>query len=348
MRPPRRSRRRTPAATATTDGDGVDPVPLLLGGRSARPRCGRWSLSCRTYSPSTLSRWRRPQISIQSRHSRRTVRTHRSANALAFGAWMGVVMVWMPSAAKTSSKARVNLLSRSRTRNRGALVPAFVSPSRLIESSRARWATHSPFGWSVTPARRTRRVCSSIKNKTYSVLRRTVSTVKKSTATMPEACARRNARQVTDPAEAPAGAHCAAAPLGWWWLPPIFRASSARPGCAGSPTWILSGQPQDQHNHIAGERRAPASRLGLRPLAGDQPAVPAQDRIRGDKEARPARARERAAQHRQERTVGGLELRSLDLAAQHGELVAEHGDLDVFGVLASQASKAACRGVGGS
>jgi hypothetical protein len=38
------------------------------------------------------------------------------------------------------------------------------------------------------------------------------------------------------------------------------------------------------------------------------------------------------------------------LAAQHGKLVAEHGDLDVLGVLASQASKqhaeeSACREV---
>jgi len=35
-------------------------------------------------------------------------------------------------------------------------------------------------------------------NTTYSVVSRTVSTVKKSVATIAEACARRNARQVTD------------------------------------------------------------------------------------------------------------------------------------------------------
>ncbi len=34
--------------------------------------------------------------------------------------------------------------------------------------------------------------------------------------------------------------------------------------------------------------------------------------------------------------VGGSELRSLDLAAKHLELVAQDRDLDVFGVLASQ------------
>jgi hypothetical protein len=42
----------------------------------------------------------------------------RSANALAFGAWTGVLMIWVPSEANTSSKARVNLLSRSRMRRR--------------------------------------------------------------------------------------------------------------------------------------------------------------------------------------------------------------------------------------
>jgi hypothetical protein len=96
--------------------------------------------------------------------------------------------------ANTSSKAQVNLLSRSRIRNRGVVVPS----GRSIDSSRARWTTQGPFGWRVTPARRTCRVPSSMKNSTYSVVSRTVSTVKKSVATMPEACARRNARHVTD------------------------------------------------------------------------------------------------------------------------------------------------------
>jgi hypothetical protein len=35
------------------------------------------------------------QISVQSRHSCRTVRTRRSANALAFGALTGVLMTWV-------------------------------------------------------------------------------------------------------------------------------------------------------------------------------------------------------------------------------------------------------------
>src|SRR5437868_6501964 len=59
---------------------------------------------------STRSRWRRFTISSQSRHSARAVRTKRSANAFAFGARTGVLMVSIPSLAKTASKSRVNLL----------------------------------------------------------------------------------------------------------------------------------------------------------------------------------------------------------------------------------------------
>jgi hypothetical protein len=44
-------------------------------------------------------------------------------------------------------------------------------------------------------------------------------------------------------------------------------------------------------------------------------------------------------QHREERTIGGSELGSLDLAAQHVELVSENGDLGVFGVFAADAAE---------
>src|SRR6266700_837925 len=56
----------------------------------------------------------------------------------------------------------VNLLSRSRMRNQGVVAPS----GRSIDSSRAYWTTQGPFGWRVTPTRRTRRVPSSIMNKT--------------------------------------------------------------------------------------------------------------------------------------------------------------------------------------
>jgi hypothetical protein len=48
-------------------------------------------------------------------------------------------------------------------------------------------------------------------------------------------------------------------------------------------------------------------------------------------------ATEHAAERREERTVGRSELGWLELAAQHAELVAQYGDLDVLGVRAAQA-----------
>ena len=54
-------------------------------------------------------RW--PHTSVQSRHSARTVWTHRSAWAFAFGARIGVRSTCPPSLPNTSSNERVNLAS---------------------------------------------------------------------------------------------------------------------------------------------------------------------------------------------------------------------------------------------
>jgi len=51
------------------------------------------------------------------------------------------------------------------------------------------------------------------------------------------------------------------------------------------------------------------------------------------------RAGKYPAQDREDRTVGGSELGSLDLVTEHLELVAENGTLDTFGVLATEASE---------
>src|SRR5437762_3423858 len=60
-------------------------------------------------------------VAGQSRQSRRTVPTQRSANAFACGARNGVRMISTPSPLKTVSKARLNLLSRSWIRNRAGI-----------------------------------------------------------------------------------------------------------------------------------------------------------------------------------------------------------------------------------
>ena len=60
---------------------------------------------------------------------------------------------------------------------------------------RACWVTQAPVGLAVQPARWTRRLPSSMKKSTYSRCSEIVSTVKKSTASMLLACARKKARQ---------------------------------------------------------------------------------------------------------------------------------------------------------
>jgi hypothetical protein len=63
--------------------------------------------------------------------------------------------------------------------------------SRPMTRLRACWVTHSPTGCDVTPSTWTRRVATSITNSTFNRCNKTVSTVKKSTANTPAACARR-------------------------------------------------------------------------------------------------------------------------------------------------------------
>jgi hypothetical protein len=84
-------------------------------------------------------------------------------------------------------------------------------------------------GLAVTPARWTRRVCSWMKNRTYSRCRNTVSTVRKSQATMPAACRPRTDRQVVE------------ASRGAGWRPLARRtlamelAETWQPRCSSSP-----------------------------------------------------------------------------------------------------------------
>jgi hypothetical protein len=72
------------------------------------------------------------------------------------------------------------------------------------ELARACWVTQAPLGFAVQPARCTRRLSSSMKKSTYNRCSMTVSTVKKSAASMLCACARRKSRQWS-PLRSPTG-----------------------------------------------------------------------------------------------------------------------------------------------
>jgi hypothetical protein len=70
------------------------------------------------------------------------------------------------------------------------------------------------------------------------------------------------------------------------------------------------------------------------PGTGDQTSVPAQQRLRSDKETRPAGSWQDAADGSQQCSVGGLELEPRCLAAQHHELVTQDEDLQFLGGVA--------------
>src|SRR6266545_8122805 len=84
-------------------------------------------------------------IRSQSRQSRRTVPTQRSANAFACGGRNGVRMISTLSLRKTSSKPRMNLLSRSWIRKRAGVARLESDQA----SCRACWVVQRPSGLAV-------------------------------------------------------------------------------------------------------------------------------------------------------------------------------------------------------
>jgi hypothetical protein len=97
------------------------------------------------------------------------------------------------------------------------------------------------------------------------------------------------------------------------------------------PPRVLPGQPQHEVDRLR-VQSSPATTGRVRPVAADQFAVPPQQGRRGDQEDRPPVAGQQLRHGGQDHPVGRCVAGSSDLAAQDRELVAEHRDLDVFGV----------------
>ncbi len=99
-----------------------------------------------------------------------------------------------------------------------------------------------------------------------------------------------------------------------------------------APARVLPGQADNQLLHLR-VQRWPAGRAVVRegPRASDQPPVPAQQRLRSNEEARPARPWQYAADRGEQRPIGGLQLGTWGLAAEDHELVAQDEDLQVLG-----------------
>jgi hypothetical protein len=161
-----------------------------------------------------------------------------------------------------------------------------------------------------------------MKNSTYSRRSKMLSTVKKSQATIPAACWCRNARQVLFARRGAGRAGGGAAWCGSRLLRRAHQAVAARLGCAGSPS-AGSPWPGGQSAAAPPGPAVPAGRAVVweGPRAGNQPPVPAQQRLRSNEEARPARPWQQAADRGEQRPIGGLQLGTWGLAAEDHELV---------------------------
>ena len=179
-----------------------------------------------------------------------------------------------------------------RSRELGVSIPeqdVLVLSSWVIERFRACWVTQAESGRLVVPATRTRLVESSMKNSTYSVFSNTVSTVKKSQASAPPPCARRNSLHV-GPVRRGACPRPARRRIRRIVVAPTTIASFR------SSPWILT-QP---HLGFSLPRRRMSSvtsgssggRPGVpppvRPLASDELSVPPQQRLGRDHERGPS------------------------------------------------------------
>jgi hypothetical protein len=78
-------------------------------------------------------------------------------------------------------------------------------------------------------------------------------------------------------------------------------------------------------------------------MAGDEPPVPVQKRLRGDEEYAPAILWQEPAESREQHPVVRLKSRSFHVSTQHRQLVAQHDDLQLFGALARASNTANSR-----
>src|ERR1019366_6409680 len=232
----------------------------------------------------TCCRCRRLAINIQSRHSRRIVPTNRSATAFAFDALTGVWSTRIPSALNTVSNALVNLPSLSGIRSSKGLSRLGSENTKFL----ACCAVQAPSGFSLMPARRTRRVEGSMKNSAYIRRRLIVSTVKKSHAiTLCLAADELTPRHPTALASrSDPGSDQDVADTRRGDLDPETDQPPRDPPV--SPPRVLASQPQDQLTNLTANPWPVRTASRIRPAARNDPPVPREQRFRGHKQHRPA------------------------------------------------------------
>jgi len=248
--------------------------------------------------------------------------THRSQTALAFGARIGVRMMRVPLLVAPRRTDR-------RTWNPGRESGASPFALRLGGPWRGSGLDWSPTesGFAVTPSRRTLLVPRSIHTTTYRVFSRIVSTLRKSAGCpSPGSGGTRSrwglARGRTQPRTPEQGGD------GGGRDPhPEFQKPSPEPQVA--PPRVLPSHAEDQLASLGIQSRTPRRTMGPGLLPHDESAVPPEQGPGPHQEGSPPLPRGDPAGCGQEGSVCSSEDRALDLAAEHGHLVAEDQDLQV-------------------
>src|SRR6266571_4364509 len=128
-----------------------------------------------------------------------------------------------------------------------------------------------------------------MKTSTYSRRSKTVSTLRKSQASVVAACWRRNERQSSSPRSGAGGTPEARRTLrtsvAETSMPLELAQLADDPDIA--PGNVLARQPQNQLAHFVVDRWAAGTPMRVRPVVGDESPMPAQKRLRSDHERRP-------------------------------------------------------------
>ena len=98
-----------------------------------------------------------------------------------------------------------------------------------------------------------------------------------------------------------------------------------------APAGVLSGQAADERDGLVGKRWPARATMRVGPASLHEGPVPGEDRLRPDEERSPALPRDEAGEQSDARPIRSGEARTAHLAAQHGQLVAQHQDLGILG-----------------
>ncbi len=97
-----------------------------------------------------------------------------------------------------------------------------------------------------------------------------------------------------------------------------------------SPAVVLGGEPRDERGDLGPDWR-PAGVLRVGPVPCDQPAMPPEHGAGCHQPVRPQRSGQEADQRGEDRAVGPVQPGPGPGAAQDGNLVPEHQQLDILG-----------------